>query len=203
VKQGISNSITRVHFIFRNKPKRGTGFKTSCNKGFNNMVPTTRNVETILRFQRNPIANLHMAVRLCDHPLLQLWKSIQYTLNYWFLRNSAWTACRRSSHHLVTCNSLSRTIPNANLWNRTTLVSQVEVFWVVTPWRRRQHGPPKRWHPTTTLHGVTTQKTSTWKTSPPWKSQNSQHLCHSMRGLELCAVTDFRRITKFYRGNLL
>jgi len=34
-------------------------------------------------------------------------------------------------------------------------------FWVVTPcsvvvgWR--QHGPLKRWYPTTTLHGITTQ----------------------------------------------
>jgi len=28
-------------------------------------------------------------------------------------------------------------------------------------WREREHGPPKRWQPTTTLHGVTTQKTST------------------------------------------
>jgi len=26
----------------------------------------------------------------------------------------------------------------------------------------RQHGPPKRRYPTTNLHGVTTQKTSTW-----------------------------------------
>jgi hypothetical protein len=39
----------------------------------------------------------------------------------------------------------------------------------------RQYGPPKRWYPTTTLHGVTTQKTSIWiftsvKTSnlTPW-----------------------------------
>jgi hypothetical protein len=32
------------------------------------------------------------------------------------------------------------------------------------PWRWRQHGPPKRWYPTTTFHGVTTQKTSTWTT---------------------------------------
>jgi hypothetical protein len=24
----------------------------------------------------------------------------------------------------------------------------------------QQHGPPKRWYPTTTLHGVTTQKTA-------------------------------------------
>jgi hypothetical protein len=27
-------------------------------------------------------------------------------------------------------------------------------------WRWRQHGPPKRWYPNTTLHDVTTQKTS-------------------------------------------
>jgi hypothetical protein len=26
----------------------------------------------------------------------------------------------------------------------------------------RQHGPPKRWYPTTTLHSVTSQKASTW-----------------------------------------
>jgi len=29
-------------------------------------------------------------------------------------------------------------------------------------WNLRQHGPLKRWYPTTTLHDVTTQKTSTW-----------------------------------------
>jgi len=28
------------------------------------------------------------------------------------------------------------------------------------PWRWRQHGPSKRWHLTTTLHGVTTKKTT-------------------------------------------
>jgi len=41
------------------------------------------------------------------------------------------------------------------------VVFQVEVFWVVTPyrawpWRWRQHGPPKLLYSTTTLHGVTT-----------------------------------------------
>jgi hypothetical protein len=30
------------------------------------------------------------------------------------------------------------------------------------PWRWRQHGPLKRWYPTTTLHGVTIYKTLTW-----------------------------------------
>jgi len=31
-----------------------------------------------------------------------------------------------------------------------------------SPWRRRQHGPPKRWYLTTMLYGVATRKTSTW-----------------------------------------
>jgi len=31
-----------------------------------------------------------------------------------------------------------------------------------SPWRWRRHGPPKRWYHTASLHGVTTQKTSTW-----------------------------------------
>jgi hypothetical protein len=31
-----------------------------------------------------------------------------------------------------------------------------------TRWRWRQQGPPKRCHSPTTLHGVTTQKTSTY-----------------------------------------
>jgi hypothetical protein len=31
-----------------------------------------------------------------------------------------------------------------------------------SPWRWRQQRPPKRRYPTTILHGVTTQKTSTW-----------------------------------------
>jgi hypothetical protein len=31
-----------------------------------------------------------------------------------------------------------------------------------SPWRWRQQGRPKLWYPTSTLHGVTTQKTSVW-----------------------------------------
>jgi len=46
---------------------------------------------------------------------------------------------------------------------------------VVAPcvWRWRQHGPPKLWYPTTTLHGVTTQKTWNW-ISPPCKPYTLQ-----------------------------
>jgi hypothetical protein len=48
-------------------------------------------------------------------------------------------------------------------WSRPEIF-KVEIFWVVTPssgWRWRQRGPLKRWYPTTTLDGVTTQKSST------------------------------------------
>jgi hypothetical protein len=38
----------------------------------------------------------------------------------------------------------------------------------LSPWRWRQHGPPKRWYPITTLHSVRTQKTLTWFTPPVW-----------------------------------
>jgi len=35
---------------------------------------------------------------------------------------------------------------------------------IMPPWRWKQHGPPKRWYPTTIPQSVTTQKkTSTWK----------------------------------------
>jgi len=34
--------------------------------------------------------------------------------------------------------------------------------WVTSSWRWRQHGLLKQWYPTTTQHGITTQKTSTW-----------------------------------------
>jgi len=35
-----------------------------------------------------------------------------------------------------------------------------------SPWRWRQPGYPKCWYPIATLHGVTTQKNSTWM--PDW-----------------------------------
>jgi len=33
----------------------------------------------------------------------------------------------------------------------------MKTYWgveITSPWRWRQHGPQKRWHPTTILHGV-------------------------------------------------
>jgi hypothetical protein len=32
-----------------------------------------------------------------------------------------------------------------------------------SPWRLRQHSPPKRWYPTISLYGVTTQEITTLK----------------------------------------
>jgi len=48
----------------------------------------------------------------------------------------------------------------------TVVKVEVVVFWVVgyqrfgETWRWRQHSSPKRWYPTTTLHGATTQRTT-------------------------------------------
>jgi hypothetical protein len=55
-----------------------------------------------------------------------------------------------------------------DLWNVGILLQNYTALYLrrprlkSSPWRWRQHGPPKRWYPTTTLHGVTTQKISTW-----------------------------------------
>jgi len=41
-------------------------------------------------------------------------------------------------------------------WISETLVSYHNTTWHQNPedWRRRQHGYPKHWYPTTTLHGI-------------------------------------------------
>jgi len=45
------------------------------------------------------------------------------------------------------------------LSQRWCFKSRSSGFWCrVVLWRWRQRGPPKRWYPITTLHGVTTQK---------------------------------------------
>jgi hypothetical protein len=53
-----------------------------------------------------------------------------------------------------------------------------------SPWRWRQYRPLKHWYPTTTLHSITTQKTSTWNITAVkasklvrtwWQSENPGH----------------------------
>jgi len=46
----------------------------------------------------------------------------------------------------------------------SALCVQVEVFWIVTPRSMKMEATrsSESWYPTTTLHGVTTQKTTTW-----------------------------------------
>jgi len=59
--------------------------------------------------------------------------------------------------HNETCNS------NAfHIWTQKYLEESLKFLqrWRSTsPWKWRQHGPPKCWYPTITLHGITTRKT--------------------------------------------
>jgi len=49
---------------------------------------------------------------------------------------------------------------SSGLWRLVMLWWDTKIF-KVSPWRWRQHGATKRWYTTTTLYGITTQKTST------------------------------------------
>jgi hypothetical protein len=50
----------------------------------------------------------------------------------------------------------------SGFWHRVVLRQDTGGFFL--PWRWRQQGPPKRWCPTATLHGVTTRKVSSYST---------------------------------------
>jgi hypothetical protein len=109
---------------------------------------------------------------LCHLPFPKRLKSRTYSLAYH--RFATWIIitlqCTRqvSTFRLI----LYVALISYNTTDTTTdKLFQVDVFWVMTPrsvvvvsspWRWRQHGPPKRWYLTTTLHGVTTE---TWNFS--------------------------------------
>jgi hypothetical protein len=90
---------------------------------------------------------------------------------------------RKANKADITRNYIFHVMLSVSFVVFTAVRIHVEVFWVVTtcnvlvgyrrfgwpccyhlhtsPWRRTQHGPLKRWYPIKTLHGFTTQKTST------------------------------------------
>jgi hypothetical protein len=90
-----------------------------------------------------------------------------------------WQATYLGRRNDIQCPSLNNNknsiLHNASFEAFTGVMFQVEIFLLVmacsvvvgyhrfrgSPWRWRQHGPPNLWYLTTTLHGVTTLKTST------------------------------------------
>jgi hypothetical protein len=52
-------------------------------------------------------------------------------------------------------------------------------YHITTPWRWRQHDPPKRWCPTT-LYGITTQIISTWIFTAVITSNLAPWICPSL-----------------------
>jgi hypothetical protein len=83
-------------------------------------------------------------------------------------------------------------LPRPSLKMKAALASEMLVSYHIHPWRWRQHGPPKRWYPTTSLPedggsmdlrnvGILQQLytapqlgTPRFESSPPRKSQTSQ-----------------------------
>jgi hypothetical protein len=76
-------------------------------------------------------------------------------------------------YYLTQCDNCS--------WKRIIkgLKNRVHICWIVMPhgvwigwsepWRWRQQSPPKRWYPTTTLHGVKTHSPWRWMQQGPQK----------------------------------
>jgi len=60
------------------------------------------------------------------------------------------------------------------LWGSSVAYYQAFQVPFTSPWRWKQHGPPKLWYPTTSLHDVISQKITTWITiqaplTSPWR----------------------------------
>jgi hypothetical protein len=51
----------------------------------------------------------------------------------------------------------------------TLMVVQIKIYLHFQPWGWWQHSPPKRWYPTTTLHGVTVVKITSCIFTPQWQ----------------------------------
>jgi len=74
--------------------------------------------------------------------------------------------------------------------------------YTASPWRWRHRRPPKRWYPTTTIHGVTTQKTWTWTEDWVMIREFSEHWVHYCIFLLVVVIHWTSLVTKLRTGNL-
>jgi hypothetical protein len=84
----------------------------------------------------------------------------------------AWVPQLLVSYHNITRRRKPEDGGSMDLWNVGILPQQCTAS---QPRRWRQHGPLECWYPTTTLHGVTTQKMEAAWTSETWYPTTTLH----------------------------